>query len=189
MGLIKIDKRLFKRVYYKTKKTKNIPRGVLLRGRNELVLPLLKESSIDSLITDPPYGLKLAGKKWDYDVPPVETWKECLRVLKPGAHALIFAGARTHHRMAVNVEDAGFVIRDTLMWIYGSGFPKNLNISKALDKHFKVERTEGMRVWKGGARNSGQCVGGSFGEGTTEIIKYDTPSTEEVCIFHRVIIG
>ena len=74
------------------------------------------------------------GKKWDYDVPKVEVWKECLRVLKPGGHALIACGTRTQHRMAVNIEDAGFEIRDIIAWIYGSGFPKSLNISKALDK-------------------------------------------------------
>ncbi len=74
------------------------------------------------------------GKKWDYDVPSVEIWKECLRVLKPGGTALIFAGTRTQHRMAVNVEDAGFVLKDTMMWIFGSGFPKAADISKQLDK-------------------------------------------------------
>ena len=80
------------------------------------------------------------GKKWDYDVPSVEIWKECLRVLKPGATALIFAGSRTQHRMAVNVEDAGFILKDTIMWIYGSGFPKSTDISKQLDKIAGKER-------------------------------------------------
>jgi hypothetical protein len=74
------------------------------------------------------------GKKWDYNVPDVEVWKECLRVLKPGGHLLSFAGSRTYHRMAVNIEDAGFEIRDQIMWIYGSGFPKSMNIGKAIDK-------------------------------------------------------
>ena len=74
------------------------------------------------------------GKKWDYDVPGVETWKECLRVLKPGGTALIFAGSRTQHRMAVAVEDAGFILKDCIMWLYGSGFPKATDISKQLDK-------------------------------------------------------
>ena len=68
------------------------------------------------------------GKKWDYDVPTVEVWKECLRVLKPGGHLLSFSSARTYHRMVVNVEDAGFEIRDQIMWVYGSGFPKNHNV-------------------------------------------------------------
>jgi site-specific DNA-methyltransferase (adenine-specific) len=72
--------------------------------------------------------------KWDYDVPSVEIWKECLRVLKPGGHLLSFGGSRTYHRMAVRIEDAGFEIRDQIMWVYGSGFPKSHNIGKAVDK-------------------------------------------------------
>lgn len=75
--------------------------------------------SIDSIITDPPYGLRFMGKKWDHDVPCVELWEECLRVLKPGGHLLAFAGTRTQHRMAVNIEDAGFEIRDMIAWVYG----------------------------------------------------------------------
>ena len=74
------------------------------------------------------------GKKWDYDVPKVEVWKECLRVLKPGGHALIACGTRTQHRMAVNIEDAGFEIRDIVAWVYGSGFPKSRNIGKDIEK-------------------------------------------------------
>lgn len=74
------------------------------------------------------------GKKWDYDVPSVEIWKECLRVLKPGGHLLAFGGTRTYHRLAVNVEDAGFEIRDQIQWLYGQGFPKSLDVSKAIDK-------------------------------------------------------
>lgn len=94
----------------------------------------LPDNSVDSIVTDPPYGLSFMGKKWDYDVPSVEVWKECLRVLKPGGHLLCFAGSRTYHRMAINIEDAGFEIRDQIMWIYGSGFPKSMNIGKAVDK-------------------------------------------------------
>ena len=94
----------------------------------------LKDNSVDSIVTDPPYGLSFMGKKWDYDVPSVEIWVECLRVLKPGGHLLSFAGSRTYHRMAVRIEDAGFEIRDQIMWIYGSGFPKSHNIGKAVDK-------------------------------------------------------
>ena len=98
------------------------------------VLKTLDDNSIDSIVTDPPYGLSFMGKRWDYDVPSVEVWRECLRVLKHGGHLLSFAGARTYHRMAVNIEDAGFEIRDQIMWVYGSGFPKSLNIGKAVDK-------------------------------------------------------
>ena len=94
----------------------------------------LEDNSVDSVVCDPPYGLSFMGKKWDYDVPSQEIWEECLRVLKPGGHLLSFGGSRTYHRMAVRIEDAGFDIRDQIMWIYGSGFPKSHNIGKSIDK-------------------------------------------------------
>jgi len=100
----------------------------------------LPDNSVDSVVTDPPYGLSFMGKKWDYDVPSVEVWVECLRVLKPGGHLLAFAGTRTQHRMAVRIEDAGFEIRDMIAWVYGSGFPKSLDVSKAIDKAARAER-------------------------------------------------
>lgn len=87
------------------------------------VLKTMNDNSVDSIVTDPPYGLSFMGKKWDYDVPSQEIWEECLRVLKPGGHLLAFAGTRTQHRMAVRIEDAGFEIRDMIAWVYGSGFP------------------------------------------------------------------
>ena len=88
----------------------------------------MPDDSVDSIVTDPPYGLRFMGKRWDYDVPGVDTWIECLRVLKPGGHLLAFAGTRTQHRMAVRIEDAGFEIRDMIAWVYGSGFPKSHNL-------------------------------------------------------------
>lgn len=91
------------------------------------VLRAMHDSSIDAIVTDPPYGLAFMGKRWDYDVPSEEIWRECLRVLKPGSHLLAFAGTRTQHRMAVRIEDAGFEIRDMIAWVYGSGFPKSHN--------------------------------------------------------------
>lgn len=94
----------------------------------------LEDNSIDSVVTDPPYGLSFMGKKWDYDVPSVKVWKECIRVLKPGGYLLSFAGTRTYHRMAVNIEDAGFEIRDMIAWTYASGFPKSLNLFKQFQK-------------------------------------------------------
>lgn len=116
------------------------------------VLKTFPGNSIDSIVTDPPYGLSFMGKKWDYDVPSQAIWEECLRVLKPGGHLLAFAGTRTQHRMAVRIEDAGFEIRDMIAWVYGSGFPKSLNISKAIDKMAGSERKpildeEGNQVW------------------------------------------
>ena len=93
----------------------------------------MKDCSVDSIVTDPPYGLSFMARKWDYDVPSQEIWEECLRVLKPGGYLLAFAGSRTYHRMAVRIEDAGFEIRDQIMWIYGSGFPKSLDVGRAIE--------------------------------------------------------
>ena len=117
--------------------------GACVKVFNDDCLNVLREmpdNSVDSIVTDPPYGISFMAKKWDYDVPSVEVWKEALRVLKPGGHALIACGTRTQHRMVCNIEDAGFEIRDVVSWIYGSGFPKSLNISKAIDKAAGVER-------------------------------------------------
>lgn len=100
----------------------------------------MADNSVDAIVTDPPYGLSFMGKRWDYDVPSAELWAECLRVLKPGGHLLAFAGTRTQHRMAVRIEDAGFEIRDMIAWVYGSGFPKSLDIGKAIDKAAGAER-------------------------------------------------
>ncbi|MCR6496188.1 site-specific DNA-methyltransferase [Thermomonas sp. S9] len=104
------------------------------------VMRKLEANSFDSIVTDPPYGLSFMGKRWDYDVPSVEVWAECLRVLKPGGHLLAFAGTRTQHRMAVRIEDAGFEIRDMIAWVYGSGFPKSRDISKDMDRIDGAER-------------------------------------------------
>lgn len=100
----------------------------LLNGNCLEQLKNINDNSIDSIVTDPPYGLSFMGKSWDYDVPREEIWRECLRVLKPGGHLLAFFGTRTYHRGVVRIEDAGFEIRDQIMWIYGSGFPKSHNI-------------------------------------------------------------
>jgi hypothetical protein len=92
------------------------------------VMQTMLENSVDSIVTDPPYGLSFMGKHWDHGVPSAEVWVECLRVLKPGGHLLAFAGTRTQHRMATAIEDAGFEIRDMIAWVYGSGFPKSHNL-------------------------------------------------------------
>jgi site-specific DNA-methyltransferase (adenine-specific) len=104
----------------------------------------MPDNSIDAVVTDPPYGLSFMGKRWDYDVPAVEVWAECLRLLKPGGHLLAFAGTRTQHRMAVRIEDAGFEIRDMIAWVYGSGFPKSHDVSKAIDR--EAGETRGRSV-------------------------------------------
>lgn len=111
----------------------------------------MPDCSVDSVVTDPPYGLSFMGKKWDYDVPSVDVWAECLRVLKPGGHLLAFAGTRTQHRMAGRIEDAGFEIRDMIAWVYSTGFPKSLDVSKAIDKAAgAVREVVGPKVFGGG---------------------------------------
>lgn len=123
----------------------------------------LPDNSVDSIVTDPPYGLSFMNKKWDYDVPSTEIWTECLRVLKPGGHLLSFGGSRTYHRMAVRIEDAGFEIRDQIMWIYGSGFPKSHNIGKAVDKLLGNEReVVGDKPYKSGNLKTENILGGDY---------------------------
>lgn len=133
----------------------------LLLGDCLTHLKSMPDDSVDSVVTDPPYGLSFMGKRWDYDVPSVEVWAECLRVLKPGGHLLAFAGTRTQHRMAVRIEDAGFEIRDMIAWVYGSGFPKSLDVSKAIDKEAGAEREVVGQIVRGDvekAKSSGVTI-------------------------------
>jgi DNA modification methylase len=117
---------------------------MLLRGDCLELLRGLPDCSVDSVVTDPPYELGFMGKRWDASgvAYSVELWGECLRVLKPGGHVLAFGGTRTYHRMVVAIEDAGFEIRDSIHWIYGSGFPKSLDVSKAIDKMHGPEKMQ-----------------------------------------------
>lgn len=121
----------------------------LLKGDNLELLPTLADNSIDAIVTDPPYELGFMGKSWDSSgiAYKVALWAECLRVLKPGGHLVAFGGSRTYHRLACAVEDAGFEIRDQLMWVYGSGFPKSLDVSKAIEK--TLTPTDGAKTWQG----------------------------------------
>lgn len=105
----------------------------LLRGSVEDILPTLDAESFDASLCDPPYGLSFMGKAWDHGVPGAAIWAEVERCLRPGAHLLAFGGTRTFHRLTVGIEDGGFEIRDCLAWLYGSGFPKSLDVSKAID--------------------------------------------------------
>jgi DNA modification methylase len=122
--------------------TLTIGDATIYQGSNLDVLPMLADCSVDSIVCDPPYELGFMGKSWDSSgiAYSVELWRECLRVLKPGGHLLAFGGTRTWHRLAVAIEDAGFEIRDNIAWLYGSGFPKSHNISKAIDKLRGAER-------------------------------------------------
>lgn len=104
------------------------------------VLRGMPDASVDSIVTDPPYGLGFMGKAWDATLPVARVWSEALRVLKPGAHLAAFGGTRTYHRLTCAIEDAGFEIRDCLSWLYGSGFPKSLDVSKAIDRKLGAKR-------------------------------------------------
>jgi DNA modification methylase len=123
----------------------------ILHGDCRQIMPTIPTASVDSIVTDPPYELGFMGKRWDatgiaYDV---GMWGECLRVLKPGGHLLAFGGTRTYHRMVCAIEDAGFEIRDSIHWLYGSGFPKSLDVSKAIDKAAGAEREVIASVFRG----------------------------------------
>jgi site-specific DNA-methyltransferase (adenine-specific) len=187
-------------------------------GNSKELLKTLESNSIDSIVTDPPYELGFMGKKWDntgiaYDV---ELWAECLRVLKHGGHLLAFSGSRTYHRMAVAIEDAGFDIRDQIQWVYGSGFPKSHNISKAIDKMAGAEREvvgthnahrdgsiRKQTIYAGIANEGKAGLAGKKGGGLTDITapatdaakKWDgwgtalKPAHEPICVARKPLIG
>lgn len=139
------------------------------------VLKTIPDDSVDSIVTDPPYGLSFMNKKWDYDVPKTEVWQECLRVLKPGGHLLAFAGTRTQHRMAARIEDAGFEIRDMIAWCYSTGFPKSMDVSKAIDKRLGADRKILSERKRGTAFDPNGEGGGGFKRGTVIVSE---PATE-----------
>jgi len=146
------------------------------------VMRALPDASVDSIVTDPPYGLGFMGRAWD-DLPPGLPWaQECLRVLKPGGHLLAFGGTRTSHRLAVAVEDAGFEIRDSIAWLYGSGFPKSLDVSKAIDKAAGAERevtgrTPGAR--NGNGKNVDFGAYASAADGLRDVTAPATPDAQQ----------
>ena len=120
----------------------NDKRYTLHQGDCRDVMKTMDADSIDSIVSDPPYGIDFMGKGWDHGVPGVEFWKETIRVAKPGAYLLAFGGTRTFHRLTVAIEDAGWEIRDCVMWVYGSGFPKSHDVSKSIDKAAGIERED-----------------------------------------------
>lgn len=114
----------------------------IITGDNRHTLKTLKDNSIDAIVTDPPYGIDFLGKAWDANTGALETYQECLRVLKPGGHILAFSAARTYHHLAVTLEQAGFEIRDQIMWIYSSGFPKSQDIGRSIQRSLGVKETK-----------------------------------------------
>ncbi len=139
------------------------------------VLPTL--DAVDAVVTDPPYGLSFMSKEWDHGVPGEPFWKAVLGAMKPGAHLLAFGGTRTHHRLMVGIEDAGFEIRDVMMWVYGSGFPKNHDISKALDQEAGAER-EVIGVTKSGCFNPTDTDRYTVGGSASVEVPVTAPATE-----------
>jgi site-specific DNA-methyltransferase (adenine-specific) len=140
----------------------------IINGDNRTALKQFPDNHFDSIVTDPPYGIDFLGKSWDANTGALETYQECLRVLKPGGHILAFSAARTYHHLAITLEQAGFEIRDQIMWIYSSGFPKSQDVGKS------IERSEKKRV---NAKAGGKTFEGS---------KHSTCGT---CGKNNVIIG
>jgi DNA modification methylase len=164
----------------------------------------LEADSVDAVVCDPPYELGFMGRKWDasgisYDL---EVWRQALRVLKPGGHLLAFSGSRTYHRMACAIEDAGFDIRDQIMWVYGSGFPKSLDVSKAIDKAAGAEReVTGPNAW---AARGGLVQANTYGTpsrpdatspATDEARRWSgwgtalKPAHEPICMARKPLVG
>jgi site-specific DNA-methyltransferase (adenine-specific) len=163
----------------------------------------LPDASVDAVVTDPPYELGFMGKSWDSSGIAFNTdvWLECLRVLKPGGHLLAFGGSRTWHRIAVAVEDAGFQIRDSVAWLYGSGFPKSLDVSKAIDKAAGVEFSAKPATGVGFMNSSADGYNTTLnqleqvGESTAEAVKWQgwgtalKPAFEPVIVARKPLVG
>jgi site-specific DNA-methyltransferase (adenine-specific) len=163
----------------------------------------LPDASVDAVVTDPPYELGFMGKSWDSSGIAFNTdvWAECLRVLKPGGHLLAFGGSRTWHRIAVAVEDAGFQIRDSVAWLYGSGFPKSLDVSKAIDKAAGVEFSAKPATGVGFMNSSADGYNTTLnqleqvGESTAEAVKWQgwgtalKPAFEPVIVARKPLVG
>lgn len=137
----------------------------LYQGNMLDMLEVIEPNTIDSIVTDPPYELNFMGKGWDNAGVSFnsDTWKNCYEVLKPGGYLLAFGGSRTYHRIACAIEDAGFEIRDTIMWLYGSGFPKSMNLGLAIDKKNGVEIKSSYIP-----NDKNNVYGNNFGGGKTD---------------------
>ena len=165
-------------------------RWAVITGDCRETMDMLADESVDSVVCDPPYELGFMGKAWDatgiaYDI---DVWRQALRVLKPGGHLLAFSGSRTYHRMACAIEDAGFEIRDQIMWVYGSGFPKSHDVSKAIDREAGAER-EVISTWKptgtarpskGGSHSAARTTAdGGYDPDNDAMVAITAPATPE----------
>ncbi len=158
-------------------------RATIYHGDCLEVLRELPDASVDAVVTDPPYELGFMGKGWDASgiAYRVDLWAEALRVLKPGGHLLAFGGTRTWHRLACAIEDAGFEVRDSIAWMYGSGFPKSLDVSKAIDKAAGAERpVVGERKLFGTARIVGGQGGATSGRAEEMYATHEIRETLEI---------
>ena len=188
------------------------PRNVVLRGDCVEVMKTLPADSIDAIVTDPPYGIDFMGKEWDgFGTPKgFQTWteqwaREAFRVLKPGGHLLAFGGTRMYHRLATGVEDAGFEVRDMMSWLYGSGFPKSLDVSKAMDKkagakrdvvgdnpHYSVGRVADPGSFAQGGKNASPHITAPATEEAKRWEGWGTalkPSQEPIVMARKPLIG
>ena len=124
----------------------SLTRIKLMFGDSAIRMKELKDNSIHSIVTDPPYGLSFMGKSWDKVLPSIEIWKECFRVLKPGGYIIAMSSSRTYHRLAVQLEDLGFITHPMIGWIFGSGFPKATDLQKmALKECEKELKKQGIK--------------------------------------------
>ena len=150
--------------------------GAIVCGDCLKVMAGMPDGCVDAVVTDPPYGLKFMGKAWDHGVPSEPFWREALRVAKPGCMLLAFGGDRTHHRLMVAIEDAGWEIRTCIYWVFGSGFPKSLDISKAIDKAAGAKREAVPMVRCDGKIQHHKDGGGCF-QASKEYLHHPVPIT------------
>ena len=154
----------------------------ILNGDNRHVLKTIESNSIDSIVTDPPYGIDFLGKDWDANTGVLETYQECLRVLKPGGHILAFSAARTYHHLAVTLEQAGFEIRDQIMWIYSSGFPKSQDVGKSIQRSLGVKETITLEEYEQDKAYSSNMTKGKSIHGSSKDPSNDSGYSEKITV-------